>query len=149
VAFERLKKKMLGRGAVPSADEFQQGLRDELALSSTWMYEWELGGGIVTPVGYSELPDIQRTKLKLMEAPVRTALQDAGPTPTVLDLGCGEGWFSHRMLEWGASRVLGIDNHPKAIRRAELLRDHFRIPSRQIELRCADVFELSSAELGT
>jgi hypothetical protein len=84
-----------------------------------------------------------------MEGPVRAALSAAGPNATVIDLACNEGWFSHRLLEWGASRVLGVDIRPQLIRRAELVRTHFGIPSEHFELRCADVFDLDVSELGT
>jgi hypothetical protein len=84
-----------------------------------------------------------------MEGPVRAALSAAGPNATVIDLACNEGWFSHRVLEWGASRVLGVDIRPRLIRRAELVRAHFGIPPERLELRCADVFDLNASELGT
>jgi hypothetical protein len=113
------------------------------------MYEWHLADGIKTPVGNGELPDIHRTRLELMEAPVRAALEAAGPDATAIDLACNEGWFSHRLLEWGASRVIGIDIRPRLIRRAELLRDHFGIPPERLELRCADIFDVDQSELGT
>ena len=29
--------------------------------------------------------------------------------PRVLDLACGTGYYSHKLLEWGASYVLGVD----------------------------------------
>jgi len=38
----------------------------------------------------------------MIEGPVREALAAAGPEATALDLACCEGWFSHRLLEWGA-----------------------------------------------
>jgi SAM-dependent methyltransferase len=66
-----------------------------------------------------------------------------------VDLACNEGWFSHRLLEWGAGRVLGVDIRPQLIRRAELVRDHFGIEPERLELRCADVFDLDTAELGS
>jgi hypothetical protein len=104
---------------------------------------------MVTPVVGPELPDIHRTRLALMEGPIRAALSAAGPNATVIDLACNEGWFSHRVLEWGASYALGVDIRPQVIRRAELIREHFGIPVEQLELRCADVFDLDASELGT
>jgi hypothetical protein len=124
-------------------------LMEEVEKPPAWMYPWQLEGGVVTPVVGPELPDIHRTRLALMEGPVRAALSAAGPNATVIDLACNEGWFSHRVLEWGASRVLGIDIRPQLIRRAELVRAHFEIPPERFELRCADVFDLNASELGT
>ncbi|HEY2141438.1 MAG TPA: class I SAM-dependent methyltransferase [Solirubrobacteraceae bacterium] len=84
-----------------------------------------------------------------MEAPVREALAATGSSATVLDLARNEGWFSHRMLEWGASRVVGVDIRPRLIHRAELLRDHFGISPERLQLRCADIFSLDASEFGS
>jgi tRNA (mo5U34)-methyltransferase len=124
-------------------------LREEIEKPPAWMYAWELGEGITTPVLGPELSDVHRTRLELLEAPVREALSAAGPNARVIDLACNEGWFSHRLLEWGASHVLGVDIRPQVIRRAELLRAHLGISQDRLELRCADVFDLNVSELGT
>lgn len=124
-------------------------LMEEVEQPPAWMYAWQLGGDVITPVLGPELPDVHRTRLALMEGPVRAALSAAGPNASVIDLACNEGWFSHRLLEWGASRVLGVDIRPQLIRRAELVRAHFGISSERLELRCADVFDLVASELGT
>ena len=123
-------------------------LMEEVEQPPAWMYAWQLGGDVITPVLGPELPDVHRTRLALMEGPVRAALSAAGPNASVIDLACNEGWFSHRLLEWGASRVLGVDIRPQLIRRAELVRAHFGISSERLELRCADVFDLVASEGG-
>jgi tRNA (mo5U34)-methyltransferase len=122
--------------------EVTPALRKEIEQPPLWMYAWELGEDLITPVLGPELPDIHRTRLELMEGSVRAALTAAGPRATVIDLACNEGWFSHRLLEWGASRVVGVDIRPQVIRRAELLRDHFGISPERLELRCLDVFDV-------
>jgi hypothetical protein len=38
-------------------------LREEVERPPAWMYAWQLGRGIVTPVLGPELPDIHRTRL--------------------------------------------------------------------------------------
>jgi tRNA (mo5U34)-methyltransferase len=144
---------MLGRAqqniAAGGGLKVAHALKVEVEQSPPWMYAWELGDDIVTPVQGPELPDIHRTRLELIEAPVRAALSTAGPNATVLDLACNEGWFSHRLLEWGASRTVGIDIRAKSISRAELVRDHFGISRERLELRCADVFDLDVSVFGT
>jgi tRNA (mo5U34)-methyltransferase len=124
-------------------------LSDEIREPPAWMYPWRLSDSITTPVLDPELPDVHRTRLELMEGPVRETLSAVGPQAKVLDLACNEGWFSHRMLEWGASHVLGVDIRPRVIQRAELIRAHFGIPRDRMELRCADVFDLDASEHGT
>ena len=124
-------------------------LNKEMEQPPAWMYPWQLTDDVITPILDPELPDVHRTRLELIEGPVRAALSAAGPHARVIDLACNEGWFSHRMLEWGASYVLGIDIRSRLIRRATLLRTHFGIPADRMELRCADVFDLDISELGT
>jgi tRNA (mo5U34)-methyltransferase len=113
-----------------------------------WVYPWPLGDGRETPVMAPELPSVHTTRAELIEARVRESLNSAGPDAVALDLACNEGWFAHRLLEWGASRVLAIDVREHNIRRAALIRDHFGISDQRLELRCADVFDLGPADLG-
>jgi 2-polyprenyl-3-methyl-5-hydroxy-6-metoxy-1,4-benzoquinol methylase len=96
----------------------------------------------------AELESVHRTRAEMIESRVRDALARAGPGAIALDLACNEGWFSHRLLEWGASRVVAIDIREHNLRRAALLRDHYGIPADRLELRQADVFELDPASLG-
>jgi acetyltransferase-like isoleucine patch superfamily enzyme len=124
-------------------------LQREVVQPPAWMYAWQLDADVVTPVAGPELPDIHRTRLELMESEVRAAISAAGPDCTAIDLACNEGWFSHRLLEWGVSRVLAVDIRPQLIRRAELIRTHFDISPERLEFCCADVFELDSSRLGT
>jgi tRNA (mo5U34)-methyltransferase len=125
-----------------------QRLREEIETGPPWMYRWELAAGLVTPLAGPELADIHETRLELLEEPVRAALAIAPGGGTAIDLACNEGWFSHRLLDWGARKVLGVDVRPSVIRRAELLRDHFGISPERLELRCSNIFELDACTLG-
>jgi SAM-dependent methyltransferase len=113
------------------------------------MYAWALSDEIATPVLDPELPSIHQTRAELIERPVREAIARAGPQARALDLACNEGWFSHRLLEWGAAQVVAVDIRPENIRRAELIRDHFEIPKERLELIEADVYSLTPQELGS
>src|SRR5947209_7938441 len=114
-----------------------------------WMYEWELTPDLSTPPLGPNLASVHRTRCEMIEPVVRDALAAAGPQARALDLACNEGWFSHRLLEWGAAEVLGIDARQENIHRATLLRDHFRIGEPQLRLLTADVFDLDASNLGT
>jgi ubiquinone/menaquinone biosynthesis C-methylase UbiE len=114
-----------------------------------WIYPWQLRDGRVLPIAVDELASVHQTRAEMIEDRVRAALAAAGPDATALDLACNEGWFSQQLLEWGASRVVGIDIREFNLRRARLLRDHYGIPSDRLEFRQADVFELDPAALGT
>ena len=123
------------RGA-PSAELAQ------LASTPTWMYEWDLGRGLRTVAMGPELQSIHVARATIMEPVVRRALAAAGPEATVVDLACSEGWFAHRLLEWGAGRVLGVDIRPENIHRAELVRDHLRVDPDRLSFRIGDVYDL-------
>jgi len=122
-------------------------LRAEIEAEPRWMYEWELDGER-TPLLHSMLPSIHRTRASLLEEPVRAALAAAGPNARALDLACCEGWFAHRLLEWGAGEVLGVDIRQQSIRRAELVRDHLGVDPARLRFRTADVLTLDPEELG-
>jgi tRNA (mo5U34)-methyltransferase len=112
----------------------------KLAAEATWMYEWDLGGGVRTTVLGPELMSVHLTRAAIMEPVVRTALN--GPGPTGLDLACSEGWFAHRLLEWGANRVVGVDARPENIRRARLVRNQLGVNRRRLRFRTCDIFDL-------
>jgi tRNA (mo5U34)-methyltransferase len=121
---------------------------DEEIKGPPWMYPWRLLDGRELPVPVAELESVHSTRSEMIEARVRAALAAAGPDATALDLACNEGWFSQRLLEWGASRVVAIDIREHNVRRATLLRDHFGITAERLEIRQADVFEVDPAALG-
>lgn len=141
----KIRRAVEGRHATTSV---AAELRDEVDKAPSWMYAWQLAPEITTPVLGPELPDIHRTRLELIERAAREALREAGPEASAIDLACNEGWFSHRLLELGASRVVGVDIRPRVIKRAQLVRDHFRIPAGRLDFRCDDVFNLSESTLG-
>jgi tRNA (mo5U34)-methyltransferase len=114
----------------------------ELAQTPTWMYAWDLGGGVQTSTMNDELMSVHRTRRAIMEPLVRQALAAAGPHATAVDLACNEGWFAHQLLEWGASRVIGVDIRPENVHRAELVRDHLGVDPARLSYRLGDVYDL-------
>jgi len=135
------------RGAGARRAGISEALERELD-GTGWMYPWELADGVTAPLLGPNLPWVHSTRAEMIEGPVREALEMAGPDATALDLACCEGWFSHRLLEWGARRVVGVDVRESNIRRAELVRDHFGIEPERLSFRRADVFELHPDDLG-
>ena len=111
------------------------------------MYAWPLQPGLEVPVLGDELESVHQTRRDMIEAPARERL--AAPAASALDLACNEGYFSHRLLEWGAQRVVGIDIRELNIRRATLVRDHFGIDPARLAFEVGDVFALDGARLGT
>jgi tRNA (mo5U34)-methyltransferase len=113
------------------------------------MYPWQLTRRISTPLLGPELPSIHRTRAEMIEPVVRAVLARAGANARALDLACNEGWFGHRLLEWGASEVVALDVREENVRRAALVRDHFGIGAERLRLMHADVYDMSPDALGT
>lgn len=135
-----------------SRDERAPSPADELAVElrnpPAWMYPWQLGKVGEPPLIHADLPTIHQTRLELIEEPARRALAAAGDGATAIDLACSEGWFSHRLLEWGASRAVGVDLREVNVRRARLVRDHLGVPAERLELLQQDVSDLDPLALG-
>jgi len=112
------------------------------------MYPWELAPGVVAPIHASHLPAIHETRLAMIEPAVKEALLAAAPDGTAIDLACNEGWFSHRMLELGAARVVGVDIREINVIRGRLVAEQLGIEPTEIEFRHDDVYELEPERLG-
>jgi SAM-dependent methyltransferase len=137
------------RGPAPTETAPEAGgLAEELTRPPPWLYSWDFGELGRPELLGSELPSIHQTRLEMIEGPVREALEGAGETATAIDLGCAEGWFSHRLLELGASRVVGVDRRGQCIHRATLVRDHLGIPADRLSFVHADLFGPEVAALG-
>jgi tRNA (mo5U34)-methyltransferase len=121
-------------------------LQRELDAPPAWMYPFDLGDGIVPPLLHHELPSVHETRASMMEPIVRQALANGG---TAIDVACSEGWFAHRLLDWGASDVLGVDVRDVNVRRARLVQDHYDIASEKLRFDVADAMELGAERTGT
>lgn len=113
-----------------------------------FLYDWRLPDGEVLPILHPDLALAQRTVRELIESDVRAALAAAGPDARALDMACNEGWWSHRLLEWGAARVLGVEARPETVERARELREAFGIVAAALDLRIGDATALDPGETG-
>ena len=111
------------------------------------MYEFQLTPTVATETLGPNLRSVHETRRELIESVVRAALAAAGPEASAIDLACNEGWFSHRLLEWGAKRVVGIDIRADNIHRAKLVQDHFQIPQGQLTFEQGDLLEIDPDQL--
>jgi ubiquinone/menaquinone biosynthesis C-methylase UbiE len=76
--------------------------------------------------------------LQGLERSLLRALRETGidlSTSSVLDVGCGSGYFLHRLSEYGAAAAHGVDLMPKRIAQA-----HERYPT--LDVRQADASQL-------
>jgi len=64
-----------------------------------------------------------------------------GDARIALDLDCGEGRLAHRLLDWGARRVVAVTADPESLHRATLLRRHLAIDPAALDLVAAEDLE--------
>jgi tRNA (mo5U34)-methyltransferase len=117
-------------------------LRAEIENGPTWSYPWRLSGDLTTEPHRPWLAELTDTASRMIEPHAREALGAAGPEASALDIACNEGLISQRLLDWGASRVLGIDSRELNIRRATLLRDQLGISAERLGFAQRDLFDL-------
>lgn len=82
-----------------------------------WMYEFDLGEGIVTPLLNPELRHIHRTRQDMILPALKRCFPGGLRGLDCLDVACNEGYFSFLLHGQGA-RVRGIDVRPLNIERA-------------------------------
>ncbi len=122
-------------------------LREQLAQPPRWMYPWRFSPDIEVPLVGDHLREVHLNRAEMMQDAVQAVVAEQGTETSGIDLACNEGWFSHRLVDWGVRKVTGLDIRAQLIRRAELVRDHFSIAPDRILFRCANVLSIDPAEL--
>ena len=93
---------------------------ERMQLANTppaWMYEFDLGEGIVTPLLNPELRQVHRTRRDMILPALEECFPEGLAGLDCLDVACNEGYFSFLLHSKGA-RVRGIDVRPLNIERA-------------------------------
>ena len=93
---------------------------ERLQLARTppaWMYEFDLGDGIRTPLLSQELRQVHRTRRDMILPALEQFFPEGLSGLDCLDVACNEGYFSFLLHAKGA-RVRGIDVRPLNIERA-------------------------------
>ena len=82
-----------------------------------WMYEFDLGDGILTPLLSPELRQVHQTRQDMILSALEQSFPEGLARLDCLDVACNEGYFSFLLYAKGA-RVKGIDVRPLNIERA-------------------------------
>lgn len=94
---------------------------ERLQLAHTppaWMYEFDLGDDIVTPLLSQELRQVNRTREDMILPLLEECFPEGLTNLECLDVACNEGYFSFWLYGKGA-RVRGVDVRPLNIERAQ------------------------------
>src|SRR5690349_9650302 len=95
----------------------------KLQLANTapaWMYEFDLGDGIRTPLLNEELRSIHQTREEMILSGIREVFPESLAGKKALDVACNEGYFSQMLYDLGAA-VRAIDVRPQNIERARVV----------------------------
>ena len=103
-------------------DDYHKKLLEELPSLGLWHHAIDLGDGISTSPN-PEATYNPELRWKLIEPYLPEDLSGK----SVLDLGCNSGFFSVKMKQRGASRVVAVDTFPTAIRQTKFLEKWFNV----------------------
>ena len=84
--------------------------------------------------GYSQLPRSLGGLDSAPEWPALRAMLPALPGKSVLDLGCGYGWFCRWSAETGAARVLGVDVSEKMLAQARSMGEYAAVDYARLDM---------------
>ncbi len=85
-----------------------------------WMYEFDLGDGVKTPLLIGELRSIHQTREQMIMQTIDHYFPQGLTGKYCLDIACNEGYFAHLLFRRGA-RVKGVDIRETNIERAKKL----------------------------
>src|SRR5437870_1110105 len=106
-------------------------IRGRISQLGYWFHNIDLGQGVFTSAERGNYP---RERWDTFKDLIPTDLSGKA----VLDIGCNAGYFSLRMKERGAARVLGIDVLPLFIEQAKFAAETIGL---DIEYRVTDIYD--------
>lgn len=119
--------------------------RDQIEKLATmgprWMYEFDLGDGIKTPLLAEELRSIHQTRGEMIFQEIDRQYPDGLKGTRCLDVACNEGYFSHLLYQRGAN-VTGIDIRSTNIERALAIRELYGLDPDRLSFKVSDFYEL-------
>ena len=126
-----------------------QGRIEELG---PWFYDFDLGGGVVTPSSIpAEVRPIFRSRLQMVETAVIAHFGARVNPIRCIDIGCHEGFYSIAMARRGMREVVGVDVREENLAKARFVAETLNVPNvRYVKANCEEVcpeahgrFELS------
>ena len=113
---------------------------ERLALANSeprWMYEFDLGDGIKTPLLTEELRSVHETREKAIFPLIDRLYPKGLERAHCLDVACNEGYFSQLLYQRGAI-VKGIDIRDLNIQRASRIQELYRMDIERLRFEVAD-----------
>jgi tRNA (mo5U34)-methyltransferase len=104
-----------------------------------WMYEFDLGDGLKTPLLAEELRSVHQTRERMVMPLIDKIFSEGLGGKYCLDVACNEGYFSHLLYHRGA-KVRGIDIRETNIQRAKAVQHVYGYDPRRLVFQVEDFF---------
>jgi tRNA (mo5U34)-methyltransferase len=120
--------------------------KDRLANTApAWMYEFDLGDGIKTPLLDEELRSIHQSREQMIVASIQEHFAGGLAGLRVLDVACNEGYFSQLLYRLGAT-VRAIDIRDQNIERARTIQSLYGLDASRLVFEVEDFLENQDPE---
>ena len=123
-------------------------IRHRIAQFPRWHYQFDLDGDLTPIFDAGHINRHHQRKLYFFD-PVVQLCGGSLAGMRVLDLGCNAGYWSLQAIDAGCSFVLGVDARSMHVEQANFVFEVKRIEGDRYRFLHADVFALTSAELGS
>jgi tRNA (mo5U34)-methyltransferase len=105
-----------------------------------WMYEFDLGDGVRTPLLDEELRSIHQTREQMILSSIREVFPESLSGRKALDVACNEGYFSQMLYHLGAT-VRAIDIRSENIERARIVQSLCGLDTGRLAFEVEDFLE--------
>lgn len=116
---------------------------DQIERFGRWMYEFDLGDGVKTPLYLESLRAVHAVRHDMIFG-FLDAIGFDYASATALDIACNEGYFLFELLKRGLASGVGLEGRAENVAKANFIKDHLHYP--RAELRETDVL---STDFGT
>jgi len=120
---------------------------EQRLLDKTWFYRFKLPSGRITNT-YDDgaLDQIHESRLAMLKQVVGQRFGASLAGHDAIDIACHQGWFSTKLLEWNADRVLAVDARTEHVADTTLVRDTLGLS--KLSVLQSDVHALDQRGLG-
>lgn len=107
-------------------------LAAELERFGKWMYEFDLGEGVKTPVYAESILRVHKVRESMIFGMLDGMRFDYRGS-SVLDIGCNEGYFLFEAMRRGCPTGLGLDARPENLAKAAFVRDRLGLTGARLQ----------------
>ncbi|MDM3851640.1 MAG: methyltransferase domain-containing protein [Aphanizomenon gracile PMC627.10] len=116
----------------------------EMEKYGKWMYEFDLGNGVKTPVYAESLKQVHNVR-KSMIFSFLDSIDFNYQSNSLLDIACNEGYFTFEMIKRGCKFGLGIEARKENVEKAVFIKEYLQYHN--CEFKQDDIFEFDCSEI--